>query len=414
MTVTAARPLDARAVSEAAALIASQIRRTPTEKSDALSNLAGREVYLKLENLQKTGAFKIRGALHALLRKDARDRANGVVTASAGNHGQGVAYAAQLLGVPATVVLPHGVPLAKLTAIQRTGAEAVLSGESYDDAHAAALEIARERRRAYVHAFDDDDVIAGQGTLALEMLADVPDVDTLVVPVGGGGLIAGVALAVSAQRSRPRIIGVQAAGASAFAASFASGTVVERPAATIADGIAVRRPAERTLTLVRKYVDDVITVSDEAIARAIVVLLERTKLLAEGAGAAALAAVLEPSDRIGGKKVGVVISGGNIDPNLLGKALQQGLVSAGRYLAFRTWLEDKPGMLHDITGVLAREHINILHVGIHRLGPYAALGRVGLDVIVDTRDRAHAEQVLALLRANGFAAEELLDTAPSG
>ena len=414
MTVTAARPLDARAVSEAAALIASQIRRTPTEKSDALSNLAGREVYLKLENLQKTGAFKIRGALHALLRKDARDRANGVVTASAGNHGQGVAYAAQLLGVPATVVLPHGVPLAKLTAIQRTGAEAVLSGESYDDAHAAALEIARERRRAYVHAFDDDDVIAGQGTLALEMLADVPDVDTLVVPVGGGGLIAGVALAVSAQRSRPRIIGVQAAGASAFAASFASGAVVERPAATIADGIAVRRPAERTLTLVRKYVDDVITVSDEAIARAIVVLLERTKLLAEGAGAAALAAVLEPSDRIGGKKVGVVISGGNIDPNLLGKALQQGLVSAGRYLAFRTWLEDKPGMLHDITGVLAREHINILHVGIHRLGPYAALGRVGLDVIVDTKDRVHSQQVLATLRASGFVVEELLDTAPSG
>ena len=414
MTVTAARPLDARAVSEAAALIASQIRRTPTEKSDALSNLAGREVYLKLENLQKTGAFKIRGALHALLRKDARDRANGVVTASAGNHGQGVAYAAQLLGVPATIVLPHGVPLAKLTAIQRTGAEAVLSGESYDDAHAAALEIARERRRAYVHAFDDDDVIAGQGTLALEMLADVPDVDTLVVPVGGGGLIAGVALAVSAQRSRPRIIGVQAAGASAFAASFASGAVVERPAATIADGIAVRRPAERTLTLVRKYVDDVITVSDEAIARAIVVLLERTKLLAEGAGAAALAAVLEPSDRIGGKKAGVVISGGNIDPNLLGKALQQGLVSAGRYLAFRTWLEDKPGMLHDITGVLAREHINILHVGIHRLGPYAALGRVGLDVIVDTKDRVHAQQVLATLRASGFAVEELLDTAPSG
>ena len=306
------------------------------------------------------------------------------------------------------------MPLAKLTAIQRTGAEAVLSGESYDDAHAAALEIARERRRAYVHAFDDDDVIAGQGTLALEMLADVPDVDTLVVPVGGGGLIAGVALAVSAQRSRPRIIGVQAAGASAFAASFASGAVVERPAATIADGIAVRRPAERTLALVRKYVDDVITVSDEAIARAIVVLLERTKLLAEGAGAAALAAVLEPSDRIGGKKVGVVISGGNIDPNLLGKALQQGLVSAGRYLAFRTWLEDKPGMLHDITGVLAREHINILHVGIHRLGPYAALGRVGLDVIVDTKDRVHAQQVLATLRASGFVVEELLDTAPSG
>ena len=414
MTVVARRPLDASAVTEAASLIASHIRRTPTERSEALSVLSGREVILKLENLQKTGAFKIRGALHALLRKDARERVNGVVTASAGNHGQGVAYAAQLLGVPATVVLPHGVPLAKLTAIQRTGAEALLLGESYDDAHAAALDIARERKRAYIHAFDDDDVIAGQGTLALELLDDVRDLDTLVVPVGGGGLIAGVALAASARTPRPRIVGVQAAGASAFAESFAGGTVVERTAATIADGIAVRRPAERTLSIVKRLVDDVITVSDEAIARSIVVLLERTKLLAEGAGAAALAAVLELDGRIGaGRKVGVVISGGNIDPNLLGKALQQGLVSAGRYLAFRTWLEDKPGMLHELTGLLAREHINILHVGIHRLGPYALLGRVGLDVIVDTRDRAHADGVLSLLRTHGFAAEELFATAPT-
>ncbi|OLC20228.1 MAG: threonine ammonia-lyase [Chloroflexi bacterium 13_1_40CM_68_21] len=414
MTVVARRPLDASAVTEAASLIASHIRRTPTERSEALSVLSGREVILKLENLQKTGAFKIRGALHALLRKDARERVNGVVTASAGNHGQGVAYAAQLLGVPATVVLPHGVPLAKLTAIQRTGAEALLLGESYDDAHAAALDIARERKRAYIHAFDDDDVIAGQGTLALELLDDVRDLDTLVVPVGGGGLIAGVALAASARTPRPRIVGVQAAGASAFAESFAGGAVVERTAATIADGIAVRRPAERTLSIVKRLVDDVITVSDEAIARSIVVLLERTKLLAEGAGAAALAAVLELDGRIGaGRKVGVVISGGNIDPNLLGKALQQGLVSAGRYLAFRTWLEDKPGMLHELTGLLAREHINILHVGIHRLGPYALLGRVGLDVIVDTRDRAHADAVLSLLRTHGFAAEELFATAPT-
>jgi len=339
---------------------------------------------------------------------------NGVVTASAGNHGQGVAYAAQLLGVPATVVLPQGVPLAKLTAIQRTGAEALLIGESYDEAHAAAVEIARERKRAYVHAFDDDDVIAGQGTLALELLDDVRDLDTLVVPVGGGGLIAGIALAASARVPRLRIVGVQAAGASAFAESFRGGAVVERPAATIADGIAVRRPAERTLAIVKRLVNDVISVSDEAIARAIVVLLERTKLLAEGAGAAALAAVLESDGRIGdGRRVGVVISGGNIDPNLLGKALQQGLVSAGRYLAFRTWLEDKPGMLHELTGLLAREHINILHVGIHRLGPYALLGRVGLDVIVDTRDRAHADAVLELLRTHGFAADELLATAPT-
>jgi threonine dehydratase len=413
MTAVTTKTLDASAVAEAAAAIGPHIRRTPTEKSEALSGLAGREVYLKLENLQKTGSFKIRGGLNALMRKDERERANGVVTASAGNHGQGVAFAAKLLGIPACVVLPIGVPLAKLTAIQRTGAETVLTGESYDEAHAAALEIARERRRSYVHAFDDDDVIAGQGTLALEFLDDAPDLDTLVVPVGGGGLISGIALAASGRKTRPRIVGVQAAGASAFADSFSSGKLVEHPVATIADGIAVARPAVRTLSVAKRYVDEVITVTDEAIARTIVVLLERTKLLAEGAGAAALAAVLELDGRVGGQKVGVVISGGNIDPNLLGKALQQGLASAGRYLAFRTWLDDKPGLLHQLTGILAAEHINILHVGIHRLGPYAALGRVGLDVIVDTRDRTHAGEVLELIRRSGFPAEELLDTSPN-
>src|SRR5213595_1343922 len=205
MAAVKLRELDATAVANAAAAIGPHIRRTPTEKSDALSGLADREVYLKLENLQKTGSFKIRGGLNALMNKDERERANGVVTASAGNHGQGVAFAAKLLGIPACVVLPIGVPLAKLTAIQRAGAETVLTGETYDDAHAAAMDLVRERKLAYVHAFDDDDVIAGQGTLALELLEDEPDLDTLVVPVGGGGLISGVALAASARKSRPRI-----------------------------------------------------------------------------------------------------------------------------------------------------------------------------------------------------------------
>ncbi len=411
MTLTA-RPLDTRSVAEAAERIAPHVRHTPTEHSPALSALAGREVFLKLENLQHTGAFKIRGALNAILQLEERARRAGVVTASAGNHGQGVAFAARLVGVPACVVLPHGVPLAKLTAIQRAGAETVLADGGYDGAHETARALAHERGMTYVHAFDDDDVIAGQGTLALELVADA-DVDTLVVPVGGGGLIAGIALAVEGRTPRPRIIGVQSENAPAFAQSFGLGHAVERPAATIADGIAVRRPADRTLAVVRRLVDDVITVSDEAIARAIVVLLEHHKLLAEGAGATALAAVLEANGRVGGKRVAAVISGGNIDPNLLGKVLQQGLASAGRYLAFRTWLDDRPGMLHELTGILAAERINILHVGIHRLGPYAALGRVGLDVIVDTRDRAHADAVLALVRARGFSAEELLDTMPS-
>ncbi|HET8570145.1 MAG TPA: threonine ammonia-lyase [Candidatus Limnocylindria bacterium] len=411
MTLIARPALDASAVSEAAERIRSHVRRTPTERSEALGQLAGREVHLKLENLQRTGAFKLRGALNAILLLDPVRRAAGVVTASAGNHGQGVAHAARLAGVPAAVVLPHGVPLAKLTAIQRAGAETVLVDGGYDDAHAAAVDIARERGATYVHAFDDDDVIAGQGTVGLELLEDVPDLDTLVVPVGGGGLIAGVALAAASRAPRVRVVGVQAASASAMAASVGLGHVVDRPAATIADGIAVRRPAERTFAVVRRYVHDVVTVSDEAIARAIVVLLERHKLLAEGAGAAALAAVLEADGGLPGRRVGVVVSGGNIDPNLLAKVVQQGLVSAGRYLAFRTWLDDRPGALHSLTGLLAAERINILHVGIHRLGPYAALGRVGLDVIVDTRDRAHADAVLALVRGRGFAAEEI---APSG
>jgi threonine dehydratase len=396
-------------VTAAAALIAPYVERTPLVRSEAFSGLTGSEVFLKLEDLQVTGAFKLRGALHKLLRMDPSVRARGVLTASAGNHGQGLAHAARLLGVPAWVVLPHNVPLAKLTAIQRTGAEVTLAGSDYDEAHAEALRLAADHGATYVHAFDDADVIAGQGTVALEMLEQMPTLDTIVVPVGGGGLLAGCAQVTGPRRVR--LIGAQAEGAPAFARSFEARRVVEVPVHTIADGIAVRRPSELTLETALRSVDAVRTVSDEAIARAMVLLLERHKLLSEAAGAAALAVALE-CDAPLGQRVGIVISGGNVDPNLLGKVIQQGLASAGRYLAFRTWLDDQPGRLHALTGILSEAHINILHVGIHRLGPYTSLGRVGLDVIVDTRDRAHASAVLALVRDNGFPADELLDTGP--
>ncbi|MBM4420547.1 MAG: threonine ammonia-lyase [Chloroflexi bacterium] len=405
-------PLDAAAVAAAAATIKPHIVRTPMEHSEALSELAGCEVHLKLENLQHMGAsFKIRGALNRVLALPLAERSKGVVTASAGNHGQGVAFAARLVGAPACVVLPTSVPLAKLTAIQRAGAEVLIHGTDYDSSHARALELAAERGATYVHAFDDPAVIAGQGTVVLEMLEDEPRLDAVVVPVGGGGLIAGTVLALSDRARRPTVIGAQSKGGAAFAESFAASTVVERPAATIADGIAVRRPSERTLEIARSGVAEMRTVSDEQIAAAIVLLLERHKLLAEGAGAAALAALLDDRGTLRGKRVGVIVSGGNIDPNLLGKVLQTGLAQAGRYLAFRMWLDDKPGVLAELTRILANEHINILHVGIHRVGPYTSLGRVGLDVIVDTRDRAHALAVLALIRSHGFAAEEL-DTGP--
>ncbi len=388
------------------------VRRTPVEHSSDLSDLAGCEVYLKLENLQRTGAFKLRGAVSKLLAMPPDERAGGVVTASAGNHGQGVALAAKLLQVPATVVVPAGAPLAKITAIQRHGAEVILEGASYDEAHTHAEAIARERGLAYVHAFDDPDVMAGQGAVALELLEDVPDLDAIVVSVGGGGLIAGTAVAARAIRPDIKVYGVQSEGSRALADAFRTGRLESGPASTIADGIAVKMPGARTLPIVRKLVDDVVTVGDEAIARALLLLLERHKLLAEGAGAAALAAVLERTLPRGLRKVGVVVSGGNIDPILLGKVLQHGLASAGRYLALRTWLVDQPGQLHGLTDLLSRERINILHVGIHRLGPYTALGRVGLDLIVETRDRAHAEEVLELIRRAGYPAEEALGMAP--
>jgi threonine dehydratase len=388
------------------------VRRTPVEHSEELGTLAGRDVYLKLENQQRTGAFKIRGALAKLLAMDPAERERGVLTASAGNHGLGVALAARLLNVPATVVLPVGVPLAKLTAVQQHGAEVLLEGLAYDDAYAFALTLGAERGLAYVHAFDDPDVIAGQGTLALELVEDVSDLDAVVVPVGGGGLIAGVATAVHHVRPDVRIYGVQAAGSPALAESFRSGRLGTADARTIADGIAVKAPSPRTFAVIQALVDDVVTVEDEAIARAILLLLERHKQLAEGAGAAALAAVLGGCIPAAARRVGVIVSGGNIDPILLGKVLQHGLASAGRYLALRTWLDDQPGQLHALTELLAAARINILHVGIHRVGPYTAIGRVGLDLIVETRDREHAEGVLEGIRRAGYPAEESLGMEP--
>ena len=405
-------------VAWAAAAIAGQVERTPLIASPDLSALAGCDIHLKLENLQRTGAFKLRGALARLLMLDAEERSRGVVTASAGNHGHGVAVGAAALGVPACVVLPRGVPLAKLTAIQRAGAEVVITGSGYDEAFVAARDLAARRGAVYIHAFDDPAVIAGQGTVAREMLEDRPDLDAIVVPVGGGGLLAGTALAIAeahagtrAQRM-VRLVGVQAAGACAFADAIRGGSIVAGGAATIADGIAVREPAARTLAIARATGTTMRIVTDEAIARAMVLLLERHKLLAEAAGAAGVAAMLDGPAELAGMRVGIIISGGNIDPNVLGKVVQQGLASAGRYLAFHTWLDDRPGQLHELTGILGDEHINILHVGIHRVGPYTALGRVGLDVIVDTRDAEHAEVVLALVRRAGFPAEQLIDVQP--
>jgi threonine dehydratase len=395
---------------EARARQAQHLRQTETTASRTFSQLAGCQVFLKTENLQQTGSFKARGALNKLFAMPPAERHRGVITASAGNHGQGVAFAASLLNVPSTIVMPLGAPLAKVTAAQGYGARTELCGSSYDDAHHHALQRADRDGLVYVHAFDDPLVVAGQGVVALEMLEQVPDLDVLVVPVGGGGLLAGMAVAARTIRPSLRLIGVQAAGAAACAESFHSGALAStEQVTTIADGIAVKRPGELTFGIIRELVDDMVSVRDEAISQAIVLLMERTKLVVEGAGAVGLAALLEQKIAHRQGRVGLVLSGGNIDLNLLGKVIQYGMISAGRYLALRFWLDDKPGQLHGITRLLAEHSINILHVGIHRMGPYMALHKVELELIVETRDHAHGQEVLRLVRAAGYNAEEAVN-----
>jgi threonine dehydratase len=391
----------------AAAAQAEHLDRTDVRYSQVFSEMLGAEIFFKLEIFQRTGSFKSRGSLTKLLRLPADVRARGVVTASAGNHGQGVALAARLLGVPATIVMPVGAPLYKVTAVQHYGAEVVLHGATYDDSHTHAFGLATERNAAYIHAFDDPDVIAGQGVVGLELAEQLPDLDVVLVPVGGGGLIAGVSTAVKALAPRVRVIGVQASGAAACSDSFRKGSLVETAGVqTIADGIAVKRPGEFTFPIIREFVDDMVTVDDDAISQAIVMLMERAKLVVEGAGAVGVAALLAGRVAHGGRRVGVVLSGGNVDLNLLGKVIQYGMITAGRYLTLRLWLEDKPGQLFGITSTLAEHNVNIIHVGIHRIGPYMALHHVELELIVETRDVAHGNEVLALLRKAGYAAEE--------
>jgi threonine dehydratase len=384
------RPQDVEA---AAARLAPYLRSTPTVPSRFFSEIAGCTVYLKEENLQRGGSFKLRGALNRLLTLPPAERERGVITASAGNHGQGVAIAAGIVRCRATVVMPLNAPLAKVEATRGYGARVVLHGASYDDAHEHAHRLAAARGLAYVPAFDDLAVMAGQGTVALEMLAAVPDLEALVVPVGGGGLIGGMATVAKAHTLPLRVYGVQAAGAAAAVEAFHTGHVRPTPEVhTFADGIAVKAPSALTLAHLRERVDDVVAVSDDWIAETVV----------EGAGAAGLAALIAGHVPLVGARVGVVLSGGNIDLTTIDRVVQHGLTAAGRYLVFRTRLEDRPGELVRLSKVLARERVNILDVRHHVRGVALGVNEVELELTVETRNVAHAEQVLARLRAAGY------------
>ncbi|BCV23380.1 MAG TPA: threonine ammonia-lyase [Firmicutes bacterium] len=388
--------------------LAKVVHKTELTYSRTFSELAGNEVYLKNENLQKTGSFKIRGAFNKIASLTDEEKQCGVIASSAGNHAQGVALGATLYGIPSTVVMPAGAPLAKVMATRGYGAEVVLHGAAYDDAYAKAVEIQKKTGATFVHPFNDPQVVAGQGTIGLEVLADLPDLDAIVVPIGGGGLISGIAVAVKETKPDVKVIGVQAAGAPSMLASQRAGHITTLSSvATIADGIAVKTPGELTFATVQKYVDDIVTVEEDEIANAILMLLERAKVVAEGAGAAPVAAILQHKINLTGKKVAAVISGGNIDVNILARVIDRGLVKAGRKVQFRIVIPDRPGQLQRVLEAIAGTQSNVVAVYHNRTKRHVAVGFAEVEFVLETQDKAHADTLLSMLAAQGFEVELL-------
>ena len=389
----------------AQARVAPVIRATPVVPSHALSELVGRPVSLKGEHLQRTGSYKIRGAYNRISRLDPAATPAGVVAASAGNHAQGVALAARLAGIRSTIFMPRTATLPKVSATRGYGAEVRLVGELVDDCILAALEHAAATGAVFVPPFDDPHIVAGQGTVGLELAEEAPDAEVVVVPVGGGGLIAGVATALALTRPGIRVVGVEAAGAAAVRASLDAGRcVVLDRVTTMADGIALRSPSELTLAHVRAYVDDVVTVTEEEISTAVLLLLERAKALVEPAGAVGLAALL--AGKVGGTgPATTILSGGNVDPLLLLKLIDHGLSAAGRYLVVRVVLGDRPGALASLTSTLAALGLNVLSVEHHRAGIARGVDEVEVLLTLETRDPDHRDEIVAVIGEAGFAVE---------
>ena len=396
-------------VQQALSRIRDSVYLSPCALSATFSQLTGNSIYLKLDNLQRTGAFKERGALNKLLCMTETERQRGVIAASAGNHAQGVSYHAGRHGVRAVICMPLTTPLIKVSATRGYGADVILHGANYDEAFDEALRRSQQDQLTLVHAFDDDVVIAGQGTLGLEILAQVSDVEALIVPIGGGGLIGGIACAVRESRPKVKIFGVQPARLPSMKVAVAEGKPVTiGPAATIADGIAVRRAGDRTLPLVQKYVDEIVTVDEEEIANAILLLLEREKTLAEGAGAAAIAALLNHKLPLSGKKVAVLVCGGNIDVTLLSRIIERGLVKDGRLVRLRVHLPDYPGALNRLTAILAQHRANIVETSYDRAYYGVNLGETAIDITMETRGPDHIAEILSALGAGGYAHERVL------
>lgn len=397
MTVTIAD------IERARALLNGHIKRTPLLQSPGITTHLGLPVYLKAENLQRAGSFKVRGALTKIHSLTEEEKARGVIAASAGNHAQGVALAASSLGIRSVICMPEGAPIAKLEATQSYGAQVVLHGETYDDAYQKALELQAEHGYTFIHGFDDPYTIAGQGTVGLEILDDLPDVGTVVVPIGGGGLMAGVALAVKSRKPDVRVVGVQAAGAPAVFLSRQQGKLVATESVhTIADGIAIKRPGALCWEIIQEHVDEVVLVDEEEIAQSILFLLERAKVIVEGAGAVGMAALLgdKVSDLQG--PVCVVLSGGNIDVNIISRIIERGLVKAGRYIRISTFVPDRPGGLQQLLATVAQTGANVIDVRHERWLNKVTIGEVEINLALETRNARHVEEILTTLKAKGY------------
>ena len=389
--------------------IGTAIQRSPCPRSEQFNDLTDcAALYCKLENLQRTGAFKERGALNTLLMLRPEERARGVIAASAGNHAQGLAYHAGRLGISSVIVMPERTPLIKVTRTRGYGAQVVLHGANFDEAYAEALRLQARDGLVFVHPFNDERVIAGQGTIGLELLEQCPHMDMVVVPIGGGGLISGVACAIKETNPRIKVIGVQASAIASMKASVDAGALTELPAGTtIADGIAVRRPGDITFDLIRRYVDQIVTVDEEEIANAILLLLEREKTVTEGAGAAGLAALINgkiPGAR--GRKVVLLLCGGNIDVNLVSRIIERGLVKDGRLVRLVVRMPDRPGMLARLTAEVAQQGANIVEIYHNRAFSKAGLNEVAVEVTLETRGRAHIQELMASLALNGWQVAE--------
>ena len=408
MSVTRESGVTLQSIRAARERISDQIYLSPAAHSAELSEMTGQEVFLKLDNLQRTGAFKERGALNKILTLSEQERSRGVIAASAGNHAQAVAYHASRVGLRSRIVMPLMTPLVKVASTSNYGAEVVLHGANYDEACEEAIRQSDADGMTFLHPFDDDLVIAGQGTIGLELLEQVPGLEAVVVPIGGGGLIGGVACAIKESNPKIRVIGVQTERLPSMVRAAEAGRPVTIAAeATIADGIAVRRAGERTVPLVAKYVDELVTVEEEEIASAILVLLEREKTLAEGAGAAALAALLQKKTSLKGRRTAVLVGGGNIDVTLLSKIIERGLVRDGRRTRVRIHLTDRPGALHQLTKIIADLRANIVQTAHDRAYYGVSLGDTVIDFTLETRGAGHIAEIKKALSAAGYRHEQI-------